>query len=296
VTSPQNIPPYANATSPPSERDIFLSHRSTDKEFVRALAADIEAQRFRGRNMLTWVDEAEIRSGQSVPGMINEGLEKSRFIGLIMTPDYFESGSGWTDAEWHAALHGDPDNRKARLIPLLVVDCPYIPFLLRHLNAIDFRGNKYARGLAQLLSVLREEPLPRPVPYRGQLVTPSGKVDRATLLSERAAPEAAPDVVSEKLYCNLLPVEGLPRYVYTAPILGQLRKLRVDGTEALPSKQNLKKVIRAVQEEAEVERPFVPAFLLVEDRIVTFHDLEDPEGPLRASSTRRKWKLSLRPS
>jgi hypothetical protein len=163
--------------------------------------------------MLTWIDEAEIRPGQSVPGMINEGLEKSRFIGLIMTPDYFESGSGWTDAEWHAALHGDPDNRKARVIPLLVADCPYIPFLLRHLNAIDLRDNRYARGLEQLLTVLREEPLQRPVAYRGQLVTPAGRVDRATLFAERAAPEADPDVVSEKLYCNLLPVERLPRYV-----------------------------------------------------------------------------------
>ncbi len=118
------------------------------------------------------------------------------------------------------------------------------------------------------------------MPYRGQLVTTSGKVDRSTLLSERAAPDADPDVVSEKLYCNLLPVERLPRYVYAAPILGQLRKWGADGTDALPSKQKLKRTIRAAQEEAGVERPFMPAFRLVEDRVVTFHDLEDPEGPL----------------
>jgi hypothetical protein len=244
------------------------------------LAADVENERFRGRNLLAWVDEAEIRPGQSVPAMVNEGLEMSRFIGLVMTPDYFDSGSGWTDAEWHAALHGDPDNRKARLIPLLAADCPYIPFLLRHLNAIDLRGNRYARGLEQLLSVLREEPLPRPVAYRGQLVTHSGRVDRSTLIAERAAPEADPDVVSEKLYCNLLPVERLPRYVYVAPVSGHLRKLRADGTESLPSKQKLKEEIRAAQEEAGMERPFVPAFRTIEDRIVTFHDLEDPDGPL----------------
>lgn len=278
MTTPQDA--RSSSTALPSYRDVFLSHRFTDKDFVRSLAADVETERFQGRNLLTWVDEAEIRPGQSVPGMINEGLEKSRFIALVMTPEYFRSESGWTDAEWHAALHGDPDNRKARLIPLLVADCPYIPFLLRHLNAIDFRGNRYAHGLEQLLLVLREEPLPRPVAYRGQLVTPSGRVDRSTLLAERAAPEADPDVVSEKLYCNLLPVERLPRYVYTAPISGRLRRPRPDGTEALPSKLKLKDTIRAAQEEAEVERPFMPAFRMVEDRIVTFHDLESPDGPL----------------
>jgi hypothetical protein len=100
-------------------RDIFLSHRSTNKDFVRRLAADIEVEEFQSRHLLTWVDEAEIRPGQSVPGMVNQGLESSRFIGLVMTPDYFQSESGWTDAEWHAALHTDPDNRRARIIPLL---------------------------------------------------------------------------------------------------------------------------------------------------------------------------------
>ena len=91
---------------------------------------------------MVWLDEAEIRPGQSVPEMINQGLETSRFVALVMTPAYFRSESGWTDAEWHAALYVDPDNRRARLLPLLVEDCPYIPYLLRHLRAIDFRGNR----------------------------------------------------------------------------------------------------------------------------------------------------------
>ncbi len=111
----------------PSSRDIFLSHRSIDKNFVRELAADIETEEFQGRGLLTWLDEAEIDFGQSIPRMVNDGLEKSRFIGLILTPDYFRNEIGWTDAEWHAALHVDPDNRRNRIIPLLVNDCPVIP-------------------------------------------------------------------------------------------------------------------------------------------------------------------------
>ncbi len=262
-----------------TQRDIFLSHRSVDKDFVRTVAGDIEAEVFHGRKLLAWVDEAEIRPGQSVPGMINQGLEKSRFIGLVMTPAYFESESGWTDAEWHAALHVDPDNRRARIIPLLVADCPYIPMLLRHLEAIDFRGNRYQRALRHLLGVLREEPLPRPITYRGQLVTSGGKIDREALVAERAVPQADPDVVSERLYCNLLPIERPPQYAYIAPVAERLRRTRRDGSEALPSKQDIKEAIRAAQEEAEVQHPFMPAFRALEDKIVTFHDLEASEGP-----------------
>ena len=169
-----------------------------------------------------WVDEAEIRAGESIPGKVNEGLEKSRFIAVVMTPAYFLSTSGWTDAEWHAVLHTDPDNRRARLIPLLVADCPFIPFLLRHLKAIDLRADRFAEGLRQLLAILRNEPLPRPVMHRGQLITADGRIERATLIAERAVPDADPDVVTETLYCNLLPIERLPRYVYTAEIASDL--------------------------------------------------------------------------
>jgi len=261
-----------------SERDIFLSHRSKDKEFVHKLAKDIEVQEYEDRNLLTWVDEAEIRPGQSVPGMINHGLEKSRFIGLVMTPSYFASESGWTDAEWHAALHRDPDNRRGRIIPLLFADCPYIPILLRHLMAIDFRGGNYQKALHQLVSILRNELLPRPITFRGQLITPTTHIDRATLIAERAVPQSDPDAVNEKLFCNLLPVEHLPTYVYIAPVNNELYRRKKDGSEALPSKEAIKDVIHSAQQEASTEL-FTPAFRIFEDKIVTFHDLESPEGP-----------------
>jgi hypothetical protein len=260
----------------PAGRDIFLSHRSVDKEFVRKLAADIEAVSYKDRNLLTWIDEAEIPPGRSITEMVNAGLENSRFIGLVLTPDYFQSESGWTDAEWHAALFADPDNRRARVIPILAKDCPYIPPLLRHLKMIDLREERYSQGLKELIMVLREEPLPRPIPVRGQLVTPGRRIDRATLLAERAIPDADPDVVKENLSCNLLPVEKLPEYVYTASISRSLYTTREDGTQVLPTKQRIKEEI--VAQQGEIEHPIVPAFRIVGDRIVTFHDLESSDS------------------
>ncbi|OGC62724.1 hypothetical protein A2264_03915 [candidate division WWE3 bacterium RIFOXYA2_FULL_46_9] len=262
------------------KRDIFLSHSSKDKDFVRKLAADIESNRKGDRRLLTWIDEAQIRPGQSIPALVTQGIETSEFIGLVLTPNYFEKGSGWTDAEWHAALHSDPDNRKAKLVPLLVDDCPYVPALLRHLLMIDFREGKYEHGLKQLLRILRDEPLPRPVAVRGQLVESNGRIDRSTLIAELAVPEADPDVVSERAYCNLLPIERLPRFVYSAPIAQRLRKARSGSADGMPTKSELRGEIYRLQDESNAKR-WLPAFRVDGDNIVTFHDLESTEGILQ---------------
>lgn len=261
-------------------RDIFLSHNGRDKDLVRTLAAEIEAETFNGRRLTVWLDEAEIRPGQSIPGLVNFGLERSRFIAFVMTPNYFTSESGWTDAEWHAALHTDPDNRKARLLPLIAADCPYVPMLLRHLRRMDLRGRSYSRGFRELISVLRDEPLPRPVTVRGQLIQSGGLIDRATLVAERSVPDADPESIVENLSCNLLPVERLPEYVYRGSIDSSWKRKRADRTESLPTKPQLREAIRQHQLDAGVEKPWTPAFRLIEDKIITFHDLESPESPL----------------
>lgn len=264
----------------PAHRDVFLSHRSLNKDFVRRLAADLEGNE-EGSPLFTWLDEAEIRPGDSIPRAVEEGLQKSRFFAVIMTPEYFdETGSGWTDAEWHSALHTDPDNRRGRIIPILAADCPRIPFLLRHLNAIDLREKNYKYGIQDLLRVLRNQPLPRPTTHRGQLVTPGGRVDRASLFAERAVPAADPDAVNERLYCNLLPVERLPKYVFIAPLLDSIRPKRKDGSLGIPPKSELRDLIIGQQIAEGAQKPYSPAFRIHEDRVFSFHEFD--ESPLLA--------------
>jgi len=263
---------------PADPRDIFLSHSSADKPVVRKIAADVEARDGRdGRRLTVWLDEAEIRPGQSIPGAVNAGLETSRFFTVLMSPAYFESRSGWTDAEWHAVLHVDPDNRRGRILPVLIADCPMIPPLLRHLRIIDMREARYEEGLRELLSILRDEPQPSATIYKGQLILAGRRLARETLVAERAVVDAEPTAATEFLSCNLLPVERPPSSVYTAPIAMSLRTPRLDGTHALPPKSLVKQVIREAQEKAG-RRPFTPAFRIVGEEIVTLHDLEAEDG------------------
>ena len=272
-----------SAAHPPnSKRDLFLSHRSDDKTLARRIAADVEAVQHAGRNLSVWLDEAEIPLGGSIPGHINWGLENSRFVLLLMTPAYFDSPSGWTDAEWHAVLHNDPDNRKHRLLPAMGADCPYIPYLLRHLLCADLRGDKYNGELQRVIRTLKGEPLPRPVTHRGQLIMPTGKIDAAQLVAERAVISASPDPITEILQCNLLPVERLPPRIWTAPVNPDLLEQRGKKTSVMPAKKTLIEAARAGQQEAGYERIYTPAFRVVAGQVISFHDLSDADGPAAA--------------
>ena len=260
-----------------NQKDIFLSHSSKNKAKVRQLRDDIENSPVGDRRLTAWFDEAEIRTG-SIPGHINLGLESSRFIAFCLSPEYFESSSGWTDAEWHAALHIDPDNRAGRLIPVLLENTPYIPVLLRHLRMIDMRGNAYKRSLDDLIEILAGNFRAVPLTVRGQVVASDQRISMSTLVAERAVTQGFPDVVKEALYCNLLPVEKLPSYIYVAPLPLSLLRSRQDGSRAFPKKEELKNIIKDGQKHSDDAQPRVPAFRVVRDQVITFHDLESSES------------------
>ena len=261
-------------------RDVFLSHRHVDKDFVRRLKNDLETPADGSKGLSCWLDEAEVRPGQSITGLVNHGLETSRFFALIMSPAYFSSESGWTDAEWHASLFTDPDNRHDRIIPIYAENCPYVPILLRHLSAIDMRGRAYKNGLAKLRTHLHGGRPQIPSTYRGQVITPAMRIDRSTLVAERAVVDSLPDSVPEMLQANLLPVLTLPREVFFAPLRRGLAERRPDGTLQFPNKQQLREAMELAQREAGIEPVRHPAFRLVANKVVTFHDLEDPDVPL----------------
>lgn len=255
------------------DRDAFLSHAAADAELARIVFGDLQADQ-----LAIWFDEAEIAPGDSIPGKINWGLEHSRLLIVLMTPAYFDSASGWADAEWHSALHLDPDNRSGRVVPVLTGNCGYIPPLLRQLSRIDIRGTRYEQGLRELAAVVRGDRRARTTVLRGQLISLGGFIDRTTLFAERSLAEADPDAIVERLYCNLLPVEHLPRWVYAAPIAAHLRTARDDGTHTLPAKDAVKLAINEAQRAAGAP-VFAPAFRLDGERAVSFHELSDADGP-----------------
>lgn len=73
--------------------DLFICHASEDKnQVVRPLAEVL-----RGRGRRVWVDEAEIQLGDSLRQKIDDGLARSRFGLVILSPSFF--GKHWPRVE-----------------------------------------------------------------------------------------------------------------------------------------------------------------------------------------------------
>lgn len=81
------------------EYDIFISHASEDK---RPLVEPL-AHALRSNGLRVWYDGFEIKLGDSISEKINDGLAKSRFGLVVLSPDYIKKD--WTRAEFRAMIN-----------------------------------------------------------------------------------------------------------------------------------------------------------------------------------------------
>jgi hypothetical protein len=78
--------------------DVFISHASEDKTTVaRPLAAALEAAGLR-----VWIDEAQLKIGDSLRQKLDEGLSQSRFGVVVLSPAFF--AKQWPQRELGAIL------------------------------------------------------------------------------------------------------------------------------------------------------------------------------------------------
>lgn len=97
-------------------KDVFLCHVSEDKEhIVRPFARMLEA------NSITfWLDEAEIRWGDSLIRSINKGLKESRFLICFISESFI--GRGWPEGEVGALLCSELSEGGKRILPIYIAE------------------------------------------------------------------------------------------------------------------------------------------------------------------------------
>lgn len=113
--------------------DVFLSYATEDQEWTTMLA-----ERLRSAGVRVWFDAWELQPGDHVK-KLNDGLEFSRKIVTVWTPNYFRDDKVWTLAESYAKQDKDLLTRERPLIPLLLKDCDVEP-LFRPLIYLDCRN------------------------------------------------------------------------------------------------------------------------------------------------------------
>ncbi len=120
--------------------DVFLSHNSKDKPAVRRLA-----ERLRGDGLAVWLDDWEIKAGDSIPSKVMSGLENSRVLLLLLSQNFDESD--WAEYESGSFLFRDPKNTERRFIPVRLDQSP-VREALQHFAWVDWwdeRDDAYQR-------------------------------------------------------------------------------------------------------------------------------------------------------
>src|SRR5436189_1789505 len=95
---------------------LFISHASSDKPFVRTLAHDLN-----GRGHDVWLDEWEIKVGESIPLRLEQGIEDADFVLLILSENAVKSN--WVDREWRSKFWDQINDNKTYVLPCLLEHC-----------------------------------------------------------------------------------------------------------------------------------------------------------------------------
>lgn len=230
--------------------DLFISYKTIDEKFAKKLAESIESQNYQNRNLRVFLYAWDIKPGENIVNCIDNGLENSRYIALILSPDYLEGD--WTNAEKDASIYQDPSGRLGRVIPLMYRKCK-LPPLLAYRSYIDFTDNSnFKNNLQMMLSVLKNEPLPR----GKQLTNLDQNLDYYETNVQKLD-SISPDNIEEYIYPNIFEVTKVPNYIWSAPTEFRERK-------------HLIKYYRS---------EVVPPFLLLNKRLYGFSDLTKPNQP-----------------
>lgn len=120
-----------NSTKRRFAYDVFISHSKEDAFIARGLA-----NRLRKSGLSVWFADWSIRPGDSIVARIEDGLNSSRTLILVMSEAAFTSD--WVTLERHTILFRDPSNEQRRFVPIRIDDSE-APYTIQQFKAVDWR-------------------------------------------------------------------------------------------------------------------------------------------------------------
>jgi hypothetical protein len=126
---------------------VFMSHNWRDKDFVRRLALDLKSA-----GASVWIDEAEIKIGDSLIEKIRNGIDEVDYLAVILSSRSVDSE--WVKKEVDIAMNQEIENKRVKVLPILLEQCGLPGFLKGKLYADFTTEDRYASALALLLDKL----------------------------------------------------------------------------------------------------------------------------------------------
>lgn len=121
---------------------LFVCHSSLDKRFVRRLKKELNAFRYK-----VWVDENEIKVGDSILGSIESALAKVDYVLLILSPNF--NLSSWAKSELEATFQLEVKHKTKKILPCLIKETD-LPLLISGRKYANF-SKKFRTGLIELV-------------------------------------------------------------------------------------------------------------------------------------------------
>jgi hypothetical protein len=117
---------------PSVQYDVFVSYSHSDATWVRGTLVP----RLEANNFSVMIDYRDFVAGSLSVDEMQRGVEQSRHVLLVLTPDYIRSD--WSHFENAMAQATDPAARWRKVIPVLLRDCS-IPLRIRIVHYRDLR-------------------------------------------------------------------------------------------------------------------------------------------------------------
>jgi tetratricopeptide (TPR) repeat protein len=130
-----------DALAPADLYDVFLSHATSDREWVHPLSAELRAHGLR-----VFVDAAELRPGGNYVQEIAAALRDSRFLVVVLSPS--SSDRPWVTYEW--TTFKAKNGPLGRVIPVLLEDVE-LPTGLLASQVIHAKDRDFRRVAVELL-------------------------------------------------------------------------------------------------------------------------------------------------
>lgn len=126
---------------------VFLSHNHADKNFVRRLARDLESHGIR-----YWLDEAEMKIGDSLILKIREGIDSVDYFIVVLSPN--SVNAPWVVNELDVAMNLQITGKPIKVLPILLKECELPGFLIGKVYG-DFKNEtKYDESFHILINSL----------------------------------------------------------------------------------------------------------------------------------------------
>lgn len=126
---------------------VFISHSWSDKPLARNLAETI-----RKFAIHVWLDEAEIKIGDSLIEKIRAGIDQVDYVLALLSPQAVVSE--WVKRELDIAINDEIEGKRVKVLPILAAQCTLPGFLKGKMYADMSTPKRFKQALPTLLDRL----------------------------------------------------------------------------------------------------------------------------------------------